>query len=294
MQEKRKLKTKAIPAVDARPTKEGKQASTTLMSKRLPPAAGWALAGGLPKGPIVVEGKRGGESLFGWSLAWEFPVPLSAGSANCRGWSLMFPLVPTPPTSISQGESVPFRPPKVHTHTHTHSPVQAHTGQTLRQEATTQQDLSAGFSPRARRCGRPCGTSICGVHLHTWACDGRRTQQSQPASQTHSDEHGNGLGEVGRWEREEGSMKQALYLSCPRNLLRAEPSLASRPRLSSSPSLHLSPSVSLHLSPPLMVSCPCHPLPSSPAGSVVERKQSERGTRGHQPALGRPRCVTGR
>lgn len=119
MQEKRKLKTKAIPAVDARPTKEGKQASTTLMSKRLPPAAGWALAGGLPKGPIGVEGKRGGESLFGWSLAWEFPVPLPAGSANCRGWSLMFPLVPTPPTSISQGESVPFRPPKVHTHTHT-------------------------------------------------------------------------------------------------------------------------------------------------------------------------------
>lgn len=221
------------------------------------------------------------------------PGPTASGKCQLQGLEPhVSPGSHTPNVHLA-GRVSAFSTPQS-THTHTHSPVQAHTGQTLRQEATTQQDLSAGFSPRARRCGRPCSTSICGVHLHTWACDGRRTQQSQPASQTDSDEHGNGLGEVGRWEREEGSMKQALYLSCPRNLLRAEPSLASRPRLSSSPSLHLSPSVSLHLSPPLMVSCPCHPLPSSPAGSVVERKQSERGTRGHQPALGRPRCVTGR
>lgn len=184
MQEKRKLKTKAIPAVDARPTKEGKQASTTLMSKRLPPAAGWALAGGLPKGPIGVEGKRGGESLFGWSLAWEFPVPLPAGSANCRGWSLMFPLVPTPPTSISQGESVPFRPPKVHTHTHT---------------ARSKPTLARPYGKR-RRLNKTCRLvsvqgpgavgglvarrSVASTYTHGLVMDVAHSSHSQPARQT--------------------------------------------------------------------------------------------------------------
>lgn len=166
MQEKCKLKIKAIPAVDARPTKEGsKPAQHNFDVEAASPGCRLGLGRrfALPKGPIGVEGKRGGESLFGWPLAWEFPVPLPTGRANCRGWSLMFPLVPTPPTPISQGESVPFRPPKVHTHTARSKPTLA---RPYGKEATTQQHLSAGFSPRARRCGRPCGTSICGVHLH--------------------------------------------------------------------------------------------------------------------------------
>lgn len=167
------------------------------MSKRLPPAAGWALACGLPKGPIGVEGKRGGESLFGWPLAWELPVPLLTGKANCRGWSLMFPLVPTPLTSISQGESVPFRPPKVHTHT---------------QPGPSKPTLARPYGKR-RRFNNTCrlvsvqGPGAVGglvarrsvASTYTWACDGRRTQQSQLASQPATS---TAMG-WGRWEREE-------------------------------------------------------------------------------------------
>lgn len=243
-----------------------------------------------PKGRLGLRGKGGARVCLAghWHGSsrshCQREVPTAGAGASC------FPWFPHPHVHLAGRVSAFSTPQRTHTHTARSKPTLARPyGKRRRLNKTCR--LVSVQGPGAVG-GLVARRSVASTY--TWACDGRRTQQSQPASQTDSDEHGNGLGEVGRWEREEGSMKQALYLSCPRNLLRAEPSLASRPRLSSSPSLHLSPSVSLRLSPPLMVSCPCHPLPSSPAGSVVERKQSERGTRGHQPALGRPRCVTGR
>lgn len=197
MQEKCKLKIKAIPAVDARPTKEGsKPAQHNFDVEAASPGCRLGLGRwfAFPKGPIGVEGERGGESLFGWPLAWEFPVPLPTGRANCRGWSLMFPLVPTPPTPISQGESVPFRPPKVHTHTH--SPVQAHNGQTLRQRGDDSTTPVGWFQSK----GPALWAALWHVDLwrpptHGLVMDVAHSSHSQPDS----DEHGNGLGEVGRW-----------------------------------------------------------------------------------------------
>lgn len=203
-------------------------------------------------------------------------VPTAGAGASC------FPWFPHPQRPSRRASQCLFDPPK-YTHTHTHSPVQAHTGQTLRQEATTQQDLSAGFSPRARRCGRPCGTSICGVHLHTWACDGRRTQQSQPASQPDSDEHGNGLGEVGRWEREEGSISKrctcrvhATYFGLnPRSL----PVLVSLPRPLSI-SLLLSRFTSVH---PSWCLAPATPSPPPPRGRSWRGNKASEGQEATNP-----------
>lgn len=202
MQEKCKLKIKAIPAVDARPTKEGsKPAQHNFDVEAASPGCRLGLGRwfALPKGPIGVEGKRGGESLFGWPLAWEFPVPLPTGRANCRGWSLMFPLVPTPPTPISQGESVHFRPPKVHTHTQPGPSPHWPDPTAKRRRLNNTCRLVSVQGPGAVG-GLVARRSVASTY--TWACDGRRTQQSQPARQRRARQWAGGGGEVGEGRAE--------------------------------------------------------------------------------------------
>lgn len=166
------------------------------MSKRLPPAAGWALAGGLPKGPIGVEGKRGGESLFGWPLAWEFPVPLPTGKGQLQGLEPhVSPGSHTPNVHLAGRVSAFSTPQSTHTQPGPSKPTLARPyGRRRRLNNTCR--LVSVQGPGAVG-GLVARRSVASTY--TWACDGRRTQQSQPDS----DEHGNGLGEVGRWEGEE-------------------------------------------------------------------------------------------
>lgn len=166
MQEKCKLKIKAIPAVDARPTKEGsKPAQHNFDVEAASPGCRLGLGRwfALPKGPIGVEGKGGRE--FVWLAAgMGVPGPTANGKGQLQGLEPhVSPGSHTPNAHLAGRVSAFSTPQSTHTHAARSKPTLA---RPYGKEATTQQHLSAGFSPRARRCGRPCGTSICGVHLH--------------------------------------------------------------------------------------------------------------------------------
>ena len=80
MQEICKLKIKAIPAVDARPTNERNQHNVDVEAAS--PGCRLGLGRWFAKGPIGVEGKGGARAcLAGMGV----PGPLPTGSSNCRG-----------------------------------------------------------------------------------------------------------------------------------------------------------------------------------------------------------------
>lgn len=185
MQEKRKLKTKAIPAVDARPTKEGKQASTTLMSKRLPPAAGWALAVVCPKGRLWLRGKGGARVCLAghWHGSsrshCQREVPTAGAGASC------FPWFPHPQRPSRRASQCLFDPPK-YTHTHTHT-------------ARSKPTLARPYGKR-RRLNKTCRLvsvqgpgavgglvarrSVASTYTHGLVMDVAHSSHSQPARHT--------------------------------------------------------------------------------------------------------------
>ena len=80
MQEICKLKIKAIPAVDARPTNERNQHNVDVEAAS--PGCRLGLGRWFATGPIGVEGKVGARAcLAGMGV----PGPLPTGSSNCRG-----------------------------------------------------------------------------------------------------------------------------------------------------------------------------------------------------------------